>query len=71
MGELTGHQERQIEYTRRQEQWESLTRLSHYQVECKTCGESVYCHAADSIRCFIYEHAGHFTWITNFGKTKT
>jgi len=70
MGDLTAHQERQIEWTRRQEQWESLTRLSNYEVKCRTCKTSVFCHAADTIRTFIYEHAGHYTWITDFGKTK-
>ena len=75
---MTGLQEKQMAWLDRQEHYEVLremrgggwTSLANYVVKCNTCKDEIVCHTADTAKWFIYEHLGHYTWITNMGRTK-
>ena len=62
--ELTKTQEKQVEFLRSCEGFESLSKRQEYHVSCKDCDESQMFFCALSCIEFIYRHKGHYTWVT-------
>lgn len=60
---ITKTQQKQIDYLRSREPYETLTRQPVYWVSCKECDEGKEFKSADGARTFILIHKGHTTWV--------
>jgi hypothetical protein len=65
---LTERQQKQIAYLQRLEPYEDLRSIHTFWVDCKDCNEGKELHSCEGVRCFILNHSGHRTWVTNGGK---
>ena len=68
MPDLTPRQEKQLEYLRRLEPREELGSPYVFWADCKDCNTGKEFHSCEGCRCFILNHRGHRTWITNGGR---
>lgn len=60
---MTPAQEKQLEFLRSLEPYESLTSLWEFHCSCRTCNEHKVFRSVEGVRCFIYNHEGHKTWV--------
>lgn len=61
-------QEKQLAFLQKQEPYEDWGSMNTFDCQCKTCNEGGVMHSCEGARCFILNHWGHYTWITNMGK---
>lgn len=70
MSDLTLSQQKTYDFLCRVEARESLTSPGNFDCYCHSCGDKVYCHAADTVKEWLWQHAGHHTWVKYFGKER-
>jgi len=68
---MTALQEKQLRYLdiveRREARSDSLAVLSTLECYCRTCKVGRRFNSAEGARCFIQNHEGHNTWLTDLG----